>query len=189
MLKIAKDVANGMRHLESKLCVHRDLAARNILIGEGLVAKVADFGLSRDISQDGEYIKFTEGKVPWLWMSMESLRGINTTMSDVWSFGVVLWEIVTLGERPYTGIIGIVELFTMLQDGMRLEKPPHCSKELYDIMLQCWQETPEDRPTFKDLHSKLHSILSESAVTYINIAFFEEQRNETGEKDIPDNGV
>ncbi|XP_068759297.1 fibroblast growth factor receptor 4-like isoform X2 [Montipora capricornis] len=189
LLKIAKDVANGMRHLESKLCVHRDLAARNILIGEGLVAKVADFGLSRDISQDGEYIKFTEGKVPWLWMSMESLRGINTTMSDVWSFGVVLWEIVTLGERPYTGIIGIVELFTMLQDGMRLEKPPHCSKELYDIMLQCWQETPEDRPTFKDLHSKLHSILSESAVTYINIAFFEEQRNETGEKDIPDNGV
>ncbi|XP_068713160.1 muscle, skeletal receptor tyrosine protein kinase-like [Montipora foliosa] len=189
LLKIAKDVANGMRHLESKLCVHRDLAARNILIGEGLVAKVADFGLSRDISQDVEYIKFTEGKVPWLWMSMESLRGINTTMSDVWCLGVVLWEIVTLGERPYTGIIGIVELFSMLQDGMRLEKPPHCSKELYDIMLQCWQETPEDRPTFKDLHSKLHSILSESAVTYINIAFFEEQRNETGEKDIPDNGV
>lgn len=97
LLRIAKDVANGMQHLESKLCVHRDLAARNILIGKGLVAKVADFGLSRDISQNGEYIKYTGGTVPWLWMSMESLRGINTTMSDVWSFGVVLWEIVTLG--------------------------------------------------------------------------------------------
>ncbi|XP_022800130.1 tyrosine-protein kinase receptor Tie-1-like [Stylophora pistillata] len=97
-------------------------------------------------------------------MSMESLRGINTTMSDVWSFGVVLWEIVTLGKRPYAGVTGIVELYTTLLDGFRLEKPPHCSEIMYDIMLQCWQETPEDRPTFKDLHSKLHSILCEPAV-------------------------
>ncbi|KAJ7371371.1 hypothetical protein OS493_025833 [Desmophyllum pertusum] len=133
-----------MRHLESKLCVHRDLAARNILVGKGLVAKVADFGMARDVSNHGEYIKCTEGKVPWLWMSIESLRGISTTMSDVWSFGVVLWEIVTLGERPYRGITGIVELHTMLLDGVRLEKPPHCSEELYEIMLQCWQEAPGD---------------------------------------------
>lgn len=164
-------------------CVHRDLAARNILIGKGLVAKVADFGLSRDISQNGEYIKYTGGTVPWLWMSMESLRGINTTMSDVWSFGVVLWEIVTLGKRPYAGVTGIVELYTMLQDGFRLEKPPHCSKILYDIMLQCWQETPKDRPTFKDLHSKLYSILCEPAVSYVNITHFQEQINEMGQTD------
>ncbi|PFX19588.1 Angiopoietin-1 receptor [Stylophora pistillata] len=171
LLRIAKDVANGMQHLESKLCVHRDLAARNVLIGKGLVAKVSDLGMSRDISQDRKYIKRTEGRVPWLWMSMESLRGINTTMSDVWSFGVVLWEIVTLGKRPYAGVTGIVELYTTLLDGFRLEKPPHCSEIMYDIMLQCWQETPEDRPTFKDLHSKLHSILCEPASTCIAISY------------------
>lgn len=171
LLKIASDVSNGMRHLESKLCVHRDLAARNVLIGEGLIAKVADFGMSRDISQDGVYIKCTEGKIPWLWMSLESFRGIYTTMSDVWSFGVVLWEIVTLGEQPYIGITGIVQLCSLLQDGTRLEKPPHCSKQLYDIMLECWQEKPKDRPTFKELHSKLHSILYETTVTYINISY------------------
>ncbi|XP_022781145.1 fibroblast growth factor receptor homolog 1-like [Stylophora pistillata] len=130
LLQIASDVSNGMRHLESKLCVHRDLAARNILIGKGLVAKVADFGMSRDISRDGVYIKCTEGKIPWLWMSLEGFRGIYTTMSDVWSFGVVLWEIVTLGERPYIGTTGIIELCSLLQDGLRLEKPPHCSKQL-----------------------------------------------------------
>ncbi|KAJ7371369.1 hypothetical protein OS493_025831 [Desmophyllum pertusum] len=136
LLQIASDVFNGMRHLESKL-----------------------------------------GKVPWLWMSMESLRGISTTMSDVWSFGVVLWEIVTLGERPYRGITGIVELHTMLLDGVRLENhrtalKSYDSKTLerkkeqlqpYEIMLQCWQEAPGDRPTFKDLHTKLHKILCEMA--------------------------
>ncbi|PFX11890.1 Fibroblast growth factor receptor 1 [Stylophora pistillata] len=155
LLRIANDVANGMQHLESKLCVHRDLAARNILIGEGLVAKVADFGLSRDISEDGEYIKCTE------------VRECHAMF--------------VCSERPYYGVTGIVELYTMLQDGFRLEKPPHCSKILYDIMLQCWQRTPEDRPTFKYLYSNLHTILSESAVSYINITHFEEKINEMDE--------
>ncbi|XP_078348220.1 fibroblast growth factor receptor 1-like isoform X4 [Oculina patagonica] len=83
LLQIASDIANGMKHLESKLCVHRDLAARNILVGKGLIAKVADFGMARDVSKDGEYIKTTEGRIPWLWMPIEALRGRFTTMSDV----------------------------------------------------------------------------------------------------------
>ncbi|XP_067042734.1 fibroblast growth factor receptor 4-like [Acropora muricata] len=175
LLSIALDVANGMKHLESRLCVHRDLASRNVLIGNGLVAKVADFGMARDVSTDGHYIKATEGRIPWLWMSIEALKGINTIKGDIWSFGVVLWEIVTLGERPYRGVRGLLELHDLLQDGVRLEKPRHCSQELYDIMLSCWEKCPDDRPTFEELFQILQEILNKSERAYINVTFFEEQ--------------
>ncbi|XP_068674838.1 fibroblast growth factor receptor 4-like isoform X2 [Montipora foliosa] len=175
LLNIASDVANGMKHLESKQCIHRDLASRNVLIGNGLVAKVADFGMARDISTDGEYIKTTEGKIPWLWMSVEALQGISTIKGDVWSFGVLLWEIVTLGELPYRGVRGIVELHNLLQDGLRLGKPPHCSQELYDVMLRCWDMSPDNRPTFEELFVTLQEILNEKERTYINVTLFEEK--------------
>ncbi|XP_068761952.1 fibroblast growth factor receptor 4-like [Montipora capricornis] len=175
LLNIASDVANGMKHLEGKQCIHRDLASRNVLIGNGLVAKVADFGMARDISTDGEYIKTTEGKIPWLWMSVEALQGISTIKGDVWSFGVLLWEIVTLGELPYRGVQGLVELHNLLQDGVRLEKPPHCSQELYDVMLRCWDKSPDNRPKFEELFATLQEILHEKERTYINVTFFEEE--------------
>ncbi|XP_067042722.1 fibroblast growth factor receptor 4-like isoform X2 [Acropora muricata] len=174
LLSIALDVANGMKHLESRQCVHRDLASRNVLIGNGLVAKVADFGMARDVSTDGHYIKATEGRIPWLWMSMEALKGVSTIKGDVWSFGVVLWEIVTLGELPYRGVRGLLELHDLLQDGVRLERPRHCSQELYDIMLSCWEKCPDDRPTFEELFQILQEILNKNERAYINVAFFEE---------------
>ncbi|XP_067042726.1 fibroblast growth factor receptor 4-like isoform X2 [Acropora muricata] len=174
LLSIALDVTTGMKHLESRLCVHRDLASRNVLIGNGLVAKVADFGMARDVSTDGHYIKATEGRIPWLWMSIEALKGVNTIKGDVWSFGVVLWEIVTLGELPYRAVRGLLELHDLLQDGVRLEKPRHCSQELYDIMLSCWEKCPDDRPTFEELFQILQEILNKNERAYINVTFFEE---------------
>jgi len=175
LLRIASDIASGMRHLESKQCIHRDLACRNVLVGNGLVAKVADFGMARDISKDGQYIKTNVGRVPWLWMSMEALRGTSTSKGDVWSYGVVLWEIVTLGELPYKGVTGVVELHDLLQDGARLQKPPHCSDELYNIMSECWQKAPNDRPSFEDLHAIFKGILQKEERTYINVTFCEDQ--------------
>ncbi|XP_066027187.1 fibroblast growth factor receptor 4 [Pocillopora verrucosa] len=178
LLRIASDVASGMSHLESKQCIHRDLACRNVLVGKGLVAKVADFGMARDVSTDGQYIKTTEGRVPWLWMSMEALRGTCTIKGDVWSFGVTLWEIVTLGELPYTGIKGILELYELLEDGTRLPKPLHCSDELYSIMLGCWQRNPVERPSFEQLYEMLEELLQQETRTYINVTYFEEQNKE-----------
>ncbi|XP_022793758.1 fibroblast growth factor receptor 4-like isoform X2 [Stylophora pistillata] len=178
LLRVASDVASGMRHLESKQCIHRDLACRNVLVGKGLIAKVADFGMARDVSADGQYIKTTEGRVPWLWMSVEALKGTCTIKGDVWSFGVTLWEIVTLGELPYTGIKGILELHELLKDGERLPKPAHCSDELYNIMLGCWHRNPEERPSFDQLYEVLEELLQQKTRTYINVTYFEEQDKE-----------
>ena len=94
-----------MEFLARRRCVHRDLAARNILVARGKIAKVADFGLARDVEQSDYYRRVTDNKLPVLWMSPESLfEGVSSTKSDVWSYGVLLWEIVTCGERPYTGL-------------------------------------------------------------------------------------
>jgi len=99
----------------------------------------------------------------------------NTSKQTWWSYGVVLWEIVTLGELPYKGVTGVVELHDLLQDGARLQKPPHCSDELYNIMSECWQKAPNDRPSFEDLHAIFKGILQKEERTYINVTFCEDQ--------------
>jgi len=155
-LRIACDVSDGMKHLAAMKCAHRDLAARNILLGEGMVAKVSDFGLSRDIYTDNVYEKKTGGKLPAKWMAVESLeQGIYTSQSDVWSFGVLLWEIETGGCAPYAGMV-VSELLAKLKAGSRLEKPRYCSDWLYTVMLRCWNADPKKRPTFEELSDELH---------------------------------
>merc|ERR1719285_1021922 len=102
MLSFALQVSRGMEFLSSRRCVHRDLAARNILVSDNLVLKIADFGMARDLQDSEYYRKESDGRLPIKWMSPESLFSrISTTMSDVWSFGVLFWEIVTFGDNPY----------------------------------------------------------------------------------------
>ncbi|XP_077985343.1 fibroblast growth factor receptor-like [Glandiceps talaboti] len=168
LMKFALDVAMGMEFLSTKQCVHRDLAARNILINEHNVCKMGDFGLARDVVDKHQYERKTQGRLPIRWMSIESvLDDIFTTKSDVWSFGVLLWEIVSMGYRPYPGMSG-QEVIQALREGYRMPKPSHCKEELYAIMISCWNEDPEKRPQFTDLVMELDHLVSDEK-TYINI--------------------
>ncbi|XP_066297937.1 tyrosine-protein kinase receptor Tie-1-like [Branchiostoma lanceolatum] len=162
------DIANGMSHLAAMQCVHRDLAARNVLLGSDLTAKISDFGLSRDIYEESEYVKSTKSQLPIRWIAYESLfYHVYTTQSDVWSFGILLWEIITMGKKPYGRITG-KELMKLLPDGYRLEKPALCPQDVYDVMKTCWETLPENRPTFPQLKATLDRI-SQDYKTYASL--------------------
>ncbi|XP_028393591.1 proto-oncogene tyrosine-protein kinase receptor Ret-like [Dendronephthya gigantea] len=164
LLKFAVDVACGMVHLSSQNFLHRDLAARNVLLGEENVAKICDFGLARDVGSAEEYIRNTQHLLPVKWMSLESLfYGVFTTASDVWSFGVLLYEITTLGEEPYKNIPPRA-VITHVESGGRMTKPPHCSNEVYKIMSNCWKIDPKERPTFPEILQVLRDMLDDREV-------------------------
>ncbi|CAH3022247.1 unnamed protein product, partial [Porites evermanni] len=129
-IRIAKDIANGMLHLSSKRCVHRDLAARNVLLDENFVAMISDFGLSRDVYESGEYETLSGGMLPVRWMALESLEDYTyNTKTDVWSFGIVLWEIESRGLMPYSGLGGM-EVVEFLKSGKRLKQPDGCPDKM-----------------------------------------------------------
>uniref|UniRef100_A0A7N8WRT5 receptor protein-tyrosine kinase n=1 Tax=Mastacembelus armatus TaxID=205130 RepID=A0A7N8WRT5_9TELE len=169
LLQFAVDVANGMHYLSDKQFIHRDLAARNVLVGDNLVAKIADFGLSRG---EEVYVKKTMGRLPVRWMAIESLNySVYTTKSDVWSFGVLLWEIVSLGGTPYCGMT-CAELYEKLPQGYRMEKPKNCDDEVYELMRQCWRDRPYERPPFSQISVQLNR-MQEARKAYVNMALFE----------------
>ncbi|XP_033820985.2 tyrosine-protein kinase receptor Tie-1 [Periophthalmus magnuspinnatus] len=169
LLQFAVDVANGMHYLSDKQFIHRDLAARNVLVGDNLVAKIADFGLSRG---EEVYVKKTMGRLPVRWMAIESLNySVYTTKSDVWSFGVLLWEIVSLGGTPYCGMT-CAELYEKLPQGYRMEQPKNCDDEVYELMRQCWRDRPYERPPFSQISVQL-SRMQEARKAYVNMALFE----------------
>ncbi|XP_038072074.1 BDNF/NT-3 growth factors receptor-like [Patiria miniata] len=168
LVKFARDVANGMAYISSQKYVHRDLAARNVLVGDDLVCKVSDFGLARDVMNTLIYQRQSQGPLPMRWMALESiLVDVYTTKSDVWSFGILLWEIVTLGARPYP-LLTATTMISKLQQGYRMPKPRQCKKTLYKMMCSCWKEVPKERPSFQSLYQQLDDMVSEDQ-DYINM--------------------
>ncbi|NXA40795.1 MERTK kinase, partial [Eudromia elegans] len=159
LLKFMVDIALGMEYLSSRQFLHRDLAARNCMLRDDMTVCVADFGLSKKIYSGDYYRQGRIAKMPVKWIAIESLADrVYTTKSDVWAFGVTMWEIATRGMTPYPGVQNH-EIYEYLFHGQRLKKPEGCSDELYAIMSACWRADPAERPTFSQLQLHLEKLL------------------------------
>lgn len=159
LLRFASQAANGMMFLESNRVVHRDLAARNVLLSDHRTIKICDFGLSRDVYEQNLYQKSNRGDpLPVKWMALESLKyQLYTTQSDVWSFGVLLWEIMMLGGSPYP-TISSSRIYEVLCSGYRMPRPTLCCYSLYEVILACWHSNPANRPKFGAIKDAIDSI-------------------------------
>ena len=154
LIDMLAQIASGMAFLEQANYIHRDLAARNILVADNLICKVADFGLARVIDED-IYEAHTGAKFPIKWTAPEAaLYNRFTVKSDVWSFGVLIYEVVSYGRFPYPGMTN-AEVLEKIQTGYRMGCPPNCPKRLHDFMLDCWREDAMARPTFETLQWQL----------------------------------
>lgn len=154
LIDMMAQVAAGMAYLEIQGYIHRDLAARNILVGDNYKCKVADFGLARLI-EDSEYTAHEGAKFPIKWTAPEAaLYNKFTIKSDVWSFGVLMTEIITKGRIPYPGMTN-AETIAQVERNYRMPIPPGCPEPLYQIMLQCWDAVADKRPTFDYLQGLL----------------------------------
>lgn len=181
LLKFMVDIALGMEYLSNRNFLHRDLAARNCMLRDDMTVCVADFGLSKKIYSGDYYRQGRIAKMPVKWIAVESLADrVFTVKSDVWAFGVTMWEIATRGMTPYPGIQNH-EIYDHLLEGHRLKQPPDCLDELYEIMYMCWRADPQDRPVFTQLREMLEKLaekLPESSskddIIYINTSFPEE---------------
>ncbi|CAG9813532.1 unnamed protein product [Phaedon cochleariae] len=161
LLLYAYQLSTALSYLESKKYVHRDIAARNVLVSSDKCVKLADFGLSRWMGDDQSYYKASKMKLPIKWMSPESINFRRfTTASDVWMFGVCIWEILMYGIKPFLGVKNN-DVIGKIENGERLALPPHCPPRLYSLMSQCWSYEPSKRPSFKDVKEILQEILLE----------------------------
>ncbi|XP_029431146.1 NT-3 growth factor receptor isoform X3 [Rhinatrema bivittatum] len=168
MLHIATQIASGMIYLGSQHFVHRDLATRNCLVGTNLLVKIGDFGMSRDVYSTDYYRVGGHTMLPIRWMPPESIMYRKfTTESDVWSFGVILWEIFTYGKQPWFQLSN-TEVIECITQGRVLERPRVCPKEVYDIMLGCWQREPQQRLNIKEIY-KILQVLGKATPIYLDI--------------------
>ncbi|XP_017043910.2 proto-oncogene tyrosine-protein kinase receptor Ret [Drosophila ficusphila] len=168
VLTFAWQICKGMAYLTELKLVHRDLAARNVLLADGKICKISDFGLTRDVYEDDAYLKRSRDRVPVKWMAPESLADhVYTSKSDVWSFGVLCWELITLGASPYPGIPP-QNLWSLLKTGYRMDRPENCSEAVYSIVRTCWADEPNARPSFKFLAAEFEKLLGNNA-KYIDL--------------------
>lgn len=168
MLHLLRGIANGMHYLSQMQYVHRDLAARNILVGSDLTCKVSDFGLSRVLDNDPHATYTTQGgKIALRWTAPESIRFREfTSASDVWSFGIMMWEVMSYGEKPYWDMTN-KQVIQSIGNGMRLPAPTNCPKALHELMLECWSLDPKKRPTFAKIVTDLNRFIRHSSLLQV----------------------
>ncbi|XP_053372815.1 fibroblast growth factor receptor-like [Mercenaria mercenaria] len=165
LLSLAAQVVNGLVHINRFKMIFYRLRASSVLVCKGGVCKLSGFGFTQDVTERNLY---EANSSPVRWMSPESLfENVFNVKTDIWSFGILLWEIVHFGHLPYPDM-GPHEVTEKIQTGYRMSQPPHCSSDIYNLMLMCWAENPENRPCFGDIMQNLHH-LSQHADTHINI--------------------
>ncbi|CAL8068308.1 unnamed protein product [Orchesella dallaii] len=152
LIRFSLEIARGMEYIASKNVVHGDLAARNVLLDSKLVCKIGDFGLSRKVYEYQKYTKTSQEPLPWKWMAYESLTQMEfTSMSDVWSYGVTVWEIFSLGHMPFAGLHWSATFANELRNGLRLPAPQLAPQLIYEKLLNCWELDSQKRPAFTEL--------------------------------------
>ncbi|XP_077985464.1 uncharacterized protein LOC144440084 isoform X2 [Glandiceps talaboti] len=175
LLQFGEQIADGMSFIANLKVIHRDLATRNILLGDDKVCKISDFGLARTVRDSDIYQRHTQTRLPLRWMALESLQyATHTSKSDVWSYGVVLWEIVTLASTPYPEIPQGEgrTLIDRLCRGYRMPQPQHCRDEIYELMLLCWR-LENERPSFANLCEKVKDLANDTSKEYIELKDFD----------------
>lgn len=167
-LQISRDVCEGCCYLAELGLIHRDIAARNVLVASDWTCKLADFGMSRSMEEDSYYVQGDRGKIPIRWSSPEVLEdGKFSEKSDVWAYGIVVYEVLTRGQTPYKGLTN-QQVWKKVCGGYRLERPPLTPDELYEIMMYCWQEYAE-RPLFRDVLPRIQRVFDDERLRVGNI--------------------
>ncbi|XP_046744927.1 macrophage colony-stimulating factor 1 receptor 2-like [Diprion similis] len=162
----AWQVSCGMQYISEKRIIHGDLATRNLLLTDDNVVKICDFGLSKSLREEENQTSTENGPLPVKWMAIESLRDrVFSTKSDVWSFGVVLWELFSLARTPYP-LIRPEDMCQTLAEGYRMEKPQYASRSIYQMMLRCWKAEPSERPSFERLKIDISELIEEHVKTF-----------------------